>query len=113
MKKILIVDDEPDIRDTLKDLFEDEGFLVELAGNGSEALDALSQRGPHALVVLDLVMPQMDGCQLLAAMKADPQLASIPIILSTSYPGRAPTGVLIVRKPVDANVLINTAKGLC
>ena len=110
--KILVVDDEIGIRETLKDLFEDEGFRVDLACDGKEALRALREHGPHALVVLDLMMPEMNGEELIAAMRADPTLAKTPMIMSTSHPKDAPAGVLLMRKPVDVNVLIDAVNGL-
>jgi CheY-like chemotaxis protein len=112
MAKVLVVDDEVGIRETLKDLFEDEGFEVDLAGDGVEGLKALRTRGPHALVVMDLVMPNMDGRELIDIMRGDPALANIPIIMSTSQPSGAPPGVLLIRKPVDVNVLMNAVNGL-
>jgi CheY-like chemotaxis protein len=112
MAKVLVVDDEVGIRETLKDLFEDEGFEVDLAADGLEGLDALRTRGPHGLVVVDLVMPNMAGDELIDIMRRDPALASIPIIMSTSHPDGAPAGVLLIRKPVDVNVLMNIVNGL-
>jgi two-component system chemotaxis response regulator CheY len=112
MAKVLVVDDEVGIRETLKDVFEDEGFEVDLAADGVEGLQALRTRGPHGLVVLDLVMPKMDGAELIDAMRGDPALAGIPIILSTSHPQQAPSGVSLIRKPVDVNVLIDTVHRL-
>ncbi len=113
MKKLLVVDDEPAIREMLKDFFEDEGYAVDLAADGAEALEALRKSGPYALVLLDLIMPIMNGVQLYDTMKADPALASIPVLISTSHPTRAPAGALVIRKPVDVNILINTVKRLC
>lgn len=110
--KILVVDDEEGIRETLKDLFEDEGWAVELARDGREALEALRRRGPHALVVTDLVMPYMGGAELYDEMKRDAALETIPIIMSTGHPEQAPSGVLLIRKPVDVNVLVNAVRGL-
>jgi CheY-like chemotaxis protein len=112
MAKVLVIDDEVGIRETLKDLFEDEGFQVDLAADGVEGLAALRTRGPHGLVILDLVMPNMGGDELIDIMRGDPTLAKIPVIMSTSHPDEAPPGVLLIRKPVDVNVLINTVNGL-
>ena len=112
MLKILVVDDEEGIRETLKDLFEDEGYAVELAQDGGQALEALRVRGPHALVLTDLVMPNLGGGELYQIMRADPELAQIPVIMSTGHPSEAPPGVLLMRKPVDVNVLVNTVNGL-
>jgi len=112
-RTILIVDDEPALCETLRDLFEDEGFAVDVAADGHAALAALRTGGPPALVLLDLVMPGMPGGELLDAMRADPRFAAVPVIVSTSYPSQAPPGVPMVRKPVDVNVLVNAVKSLC
>lgn len=112
MLKILVVDDEGAIRETLKDLFEDEGYAVDLARDGVEAVEALRERGPVALVFSDLVMPRMSGAELYRTMKADAELAKIPFLMSTGHPTEAPTGVLLIRKPVDVNVLVDTVRGL-
>jgi CheY-like chemotaxis protein len=111
-RKILIVDDEAALRETLRDLFEDEGFAVDVAADGDEGLSALRTHGPHALVVLDLVMPNMDGVEMLRQMRQDSELAAIPVVICTSRPAGAPAGIVIMRKPVDVNVLLNTAYGL-
>ena len=62
-KRILVVDDEPDIRDILRILLEGEGFEVEEANNGREALEKIQKRPPD-LVITDYVMPEMDGEEL-------------------------------------------------
>ncbi|HVZ73174.1 MAG TPA: response regulator [Polyangia bacterium] len=107
-RTVVIVDDEETIRETLRDVFEEEGYAVELATNGVDALAlmrALDER-PH-VVILDLIMPRMDGGAVYAEMKADPALREIPVLISTSDPSRAPSGVLIMRKPVDLAVLLD------
>ena len=81
-KKILIIEDEDEIRDSLQDAFEDEGYVVRCASNGAEGLAALRIERPAA-VILDLLMPLMTGNELYAAMLSDPALAQIPVIVST------------------------------
>lgn len=110
-KTIVVVDDEETICETLKDVFEEEGYAVEVAMNGVEALELL--RGmpvKPGLVILDLLMPRLDGNAVYAAMKADPTLSDIPVVISTSDPSRAPSGVLIMKKPVDLDVLLDTIR---
>jgi len=110
-KTIVVVDDEETICETLKDVFEEEGYAVETATNGVDALTLL--RGmpiKPGMVILDLLMPRMDGNAVYAAMKADPTLLDIPVVISTSDPSRAPSGVLIMRKPVDLDVLLDTVR---
>jgi two-component system, sensor histidine kinase and response regulator len=108
--KVLIVDDEPDIRDSLKDFFKDEGWSVDAAANGAEALDILQAEEPPDVVILDLLMPVLGGNDLYAKMQADPRLAKVPVIISTSDPSRAPSGVLIMKKPVNLDRLLETVE---
>jgi CheY-like chemotaxis protein len=110
-KTNVVVDVEETICETLKDVFEEEGYSVEIAMNGVEALELL--RGmpeKPGLVILDLLMPRLDGNAVYAAMKADPALSDIPVVISTSDPSRAPSGVLIMKKPVDLDVLLDTIR---
>src|SRR4051812_36467952 len=97
--KMLIVDDERNIRDSLEELFVDEGFEVETAGNGVEALERLRAPEKPFVVLLDLIMPVMSGNETYAKMRADPVLAQVPVIVCTSDPARAPTGLPIMKKP--------------
>jgi CheY-like chemotaxis protein len=112
LKSILIVDDDLDIRETLRDAFEHQGYAVAVAGNGKEALDLLACPPRPSAVILDLIMPVMSGQELYAAMQADPTLSRIPIVVSTSDASRAPSGVLIMRKPIDLVRLLATVQSL-
>jgi CheY-like chemotaxis protein len=110
-KTIVVVDDEETICETLKDVFEEEGYAVEVANNGVDALALLRAMKPKpGMVILDLLMPRMDGNAVYAAMKADPTLVDIPVVISTSDPSHAPSGVLIMRKPVDLDLLLDTVR---
>ena len=112
-KIILIVDDDEDIRDSLREAFEDEGYMALTAANGQEALDFLSRGEPQAdAVILDLVLPVIDGSRVYRAMQADPKLSHIPVIISTSNPGRAPAGVVVVPKPLKLDRLLDTVSSL-
>jgi CheY-like chemotaxis protein len=105
-KTVLVVDDEPEIRDSLRDVLEDEGYRVRLAANGEEALAQLRALEPPLAMILDVIMPVMSGTELYAVMQADPQLATVPLIISTSDPSRAPSGPLIMKKPIDLQRLL-------
>jgi CheY-like chemotaxis protein len=78
---ILVVDDDPDIREALQDALEDEGYSVLLAANGAEALTALASRAPPSLILLDLMMPVMDGFTFRAKQLEDPRFASVPVVI--------------------------------
>ena len=97
---VLVVDDEPDVRETLRDLVEMCGCSVMVAANGAEALALLADRRP-CMIILDLLMPVMTGEEMLAAMRREPTLAELPVVISTSAPERAPSGVPVLRKPID------------
>jgi CheY-like chemotaxis protein len=99
-KTVLIVEDDSEIQASLREAFEDNGYTVVIASGGKEALDILTTGSPPHVIVLDLVMPGMTGNDLYAAMQADAVLAKIPVVVSTSDPSRAPSGVLVVPKPV-------------
>jgi CheY-like chemotaxis protein len=109
--KVMIVDDERDIRDTLEEFFRDEGFDVATAANGAEALEQLSKGDDlPGTVLLDLIMPVLGGVEVYARMQADDRLRRVPVIISTSDPSRAPSGVLIMKKPIDLNRLLVAVK---
>lgn len=111
---IVVVDDEETICETLRDVFEEEGYAVEVAMDGVAALELL--RGlavKPRIVILDLLMPRLDGNAVYAAMQEDPALADIPVVISTSDPSRAPSGVLIMKKPVDLDLLLDTVRKAC
>lgn len=110
---ILIIDDDADIRDSLRELFEDEGYAVATAQDGAEALAQLHAGEPPCVVILDLLMPGVSGNEVYAAMQSDPRLARVPVIVSTSDPSRAPSGVLIMRKPINLSGLLGAVRQYC
>lgn len=113
-KTVVVVDDEEGICETLRDVFEDEGYSVGVATNGAQALALLKSLSPKpCIVILDLLMPVLDGNAVYRAMKADPSLAGIPVVISTSDPSRAPSGVLILRKPIVLEVLLGVVRKSC
>ena len=103
--KLLIVDDEADIRDALAEFFEDKGYEVAVAANGADAWDLLVGEALPHVVVLDLTMPVLDGVALYGRMRADPRLGSVRVIIATSDPARAPSGVPTLTKPIDLDRL--------
>ena len=84
--RLLVVEDTPFFRDLEKTYFESVGFRVTLANNGQEALDLLMERpNYYNLVVSDIVMPVMDGYELVKTMKSAEKLSKIPVIALTSF----------------------------
>ena len=80
-KRILVVEDDRDLRETILAALEGEGFDVDTAANGREALDALETRRQTSLILLDLRMPVMDGLEFRRRQLASPLLASVPVVL--------------------------------
>lgn len=80
---ILVVDDEPDVRTLCRVNLEYSGYGVVEAGSGAEALDLVKNRKPD-LVLLDLMMPRMDGWEVLRLLKEDEDTATIPVVLLTA-----------------------------
>jgi len=80
---ILIVDDDPNIVIALEFLMRQAGYAVATAADGRQALDWLASREP-ALMILDVMMPNKNGFEVCAEVRADPRLASLPILMLTA-----------------------------
>ena len=85
-KKILIVDDEPDIVSYLEMVLQDQGYETVTAGNGNEALEMVKQEKP-ALVTLDITMPEASGTWFYKEMRTDPEFVHIPVVIVTAVTG--------------------------
>jgi two-component system response regulator (stage 0 sporulation protein F) len=107
---VLVVDDERNIRETLEDALRDEGYEVAVASNGREALELLAHLPRPLAVVLDMLMPIMSGREVYQAMQQDPRLNDVPVLISTSDPARAPSGVLTMKKPINLTNLLTTVR---
>jgi two-component system chemotaxis response regulator CheY len=84
-RSVLVVDDDDAIREALAELLLDEGFAVHLAKNGREALDWLQQTAePPGVILLDLMMPVMDGRTMLRIRETDPAVRRIPLLVFTA-----------------------------
>jgi CheY-like chemotaxis protein len=110
-RSILIVEDDLDVREALTQVLEFEGYSVVGATNGREALDRLRAGALPSLILLDLMMPVMDGLQFRAAQMRDPSLAHIPVVV-ISADGKvdqkvASLGVAgYMKKPLDVDSLL-------
>jgi two-component system, chemotaxis family, chemotaxis protein CheY len=83
---ILIVDDDADVRESIREALEAEGYRVAAASNGKEALRLLKDDNIRPdLILLDIMMPEMDGWAFRAEQRKDPELASIPVLVFTAY----------------------------
>jgi CheY-like chemotaxis protein len=114
-KKILIVDDEKDILVTLQDLLEMEGYNVVCAFNGENALLKLQEEKPD-LMITDMMMPVMDGIQLINAVRSSSKQAFIPIILmsatATLLQVENKGWNIFIKKPSDIDILLNSIHDL-
>ena len=82
-RSILVVDDEKDLQRLVARVLDDAGFLVALAGDGSEALAKIRAQPPD-LIVLDLMMPEVNGFDVVEALNSRPETASIPVVVVTA-----------------------------
>lgn len=113
---VIVVDDEEEERDFLRQILELEGFEVEGFANGAEALDYLNHSAQPCVIILDLRMPVMNGPQFRAAMLKDPRLAAIPVVLVTALDPTAAAGlsaVRVFRKPIDVDALVGVVRQHC
>jgi len=113
---VFVVDDEDALRESLQEILEEDGYLVLTARDGHEGLRRMRGLRLPSVAVIDLVMPDMDGEELIAAMKADPLLADIPIIVITSHDLSArelPAAVRLLRKPFQPDRLRALIGELC
>jgi CheY-like chemotaxis protein len=102
---VMIVDDDRDIREALGELLREEGYVIEAAWNGLEALKRLHAGFRPNLIILDLMMPVMDGFAFRAEQKQHPDLADIPVIGVTAA-ATFDTDFECLRKPVRFDTLI-------
>jgi CheY-like chemotaxis protein len=110
---ILVVDDDPDIRESIADVLGDEGYNVRVAANGREALAELQARAP-CMVVLDLMMPIMDGWQVASSMERDPRWTQIPVCIVSAWAERAPASArCVLSKPLSLQQLLDVVLKQC
>jgi CheY-like chemotaxis protein len=120
-KYVLIVDDDPDLVETVCMMLENKGYEVGKAYDGVEGEEAIKERQPD-LLVLDVMMPRKDGYQLCAELKADSATRDIPVILLTAVGEAVPTTSYThaqgmsteaeeyIPKPVDSKTLVEAVE---
>jgi CheY-like chemotaxis protein len=116
--ELLVVDDDYDIRDTLRDVLSDVGVTIAFAGDGIEALAYLRAHAHPRLILLDLMMPRCDGPTFRAEQRQDPALADIPVVVLSADSriadkSRALEAAGYLRKPVDLERLTNVVTKYC
>jgi CheY-like chemotaxis protein len=108
----LIVDDETDFRTLLGEVLREEGYVVVDAADGAHALQILDCLIPDVMI-LDLLMPVMDGWELYAVVERRSELASVPVVFLSAVSQQAPeSGSLIVKKPLDLRGLTALLKAI-
>lgn len=114
-KTIFIIEDEPGIRDFLSRLLELEGYKTVTASNGHSALEMLKDMPPPDLILLDVVMPEMNGLEFMKALKEDHVLVTIPVAIVSAHdqPEGADSAKTFIKKPVDIDALLKFIKEWC
>ena len=113
---ILVVEDDHDIRVSVRMVLEDEGYQVLTVTNGRMALDLLDRVSDEpCLILLDLMLPVMDGWHFAAHLREHPRFAGIPIVIMSAYETPPPPAgaVGFVKKPVDTEALLHLVSLHC
>ena len=114
---VLVVDDDDDLRETICDVLEDDGFAAASAANGKEALDYLRSSPRPAMILLDLSMPVMDGVTFRELQRSDPAFAEIPVVVFSAAASLAEKcrdlGVEVLKKPLKLEQLLAVVARYC
>jgi CheY-like chemotaxis protein len=114
-KCVLIVEDEKDIRSALQIILEEEGYDVFVASSGRAALELMPRIPKPSLILLDLMMPDMNGWEFCEVLSQDDCYASIPVMVVTAYPDKAKLKDIkcteLLKKPIDLDILLPKVKG--
>jgi CheY-like chemotaxis protein len=117
VRSVLLVDDDDDMRASVSELLTLEGFLVHTARNGQDALDLLYTIDAPALILLDFMMPVMNGSQFLAAKRRDARLRAIPVAILSAWTrewtGEALGVNHVLAKPIAPESLIALVAQYC
>ena len=116
--EVLVVDDDRDIREVLAEVLQDEGYSVALAVNGADALRYLRSGGSPRVILLDLMMPIMDGWRFRSEQLQDPALGRIPVIVLTADGGAKEKAATLkategITKPVRLDALLSAVARVC
>jgi CheY-like chemotaxis protein len=113
---VLIVEDDADLREMMAQLLSLEGYRTQTVANGVEALDVLQRGDRPDLILLDLMMPVMDGWEFRRRQIQDPRIADVPVVvLSALDPSRAVdlAGAAFLKKPLDFDRLLDLVRRFC
>lgn len=113
-RSVLVVEDDEDIRAAIAEILEGEGYEVAIAANGSEALEELQHMPRPCLILLDLMMPVMNGHEFLGRIREMPRMQAVPVLVLTAVSTEAPPGARgLLRKPFIVEELLDAVVGLC
>jgi len=114
-RTILVVEDDEAIRESLQEALESDGYEVFTAEDGKLGLEMLDRMPRPCLILLDLMMPVMNGWQFLEKMKEDTALATIPVVAVTAAGDRGKTAPadMLIKKPVDLDNLLSVIEKFC
>jgi CheY-like chemotaxis protein len=114
-KIILVVEDDEGIRETLKFALELDGYKVSTAANGQEGIELLQTIPKPGLILLDLMMPVMDGWGFIAALEKDMAFSTIPVVVVSAFADKAKTirAAEIITKPMNFEHLMEVVKKYC
>ena len=117
-RTVLLVEDDLGIRETIAELLSEEGYGVTCAANGAEALAVLAHGGAPAVILLDLMMPVMNGWEFRSAIRNDPRLAHIPVIvlsagLAADQRSSTLEAAAFLPKPIEDGKLLDAVERCC
>jgi CheY-like chemotaxis protein len=111
---VLIVEDEEDLRELMRDALQMRGYTVVTAEEGTDALRKIDDIGRPCLILLDLLMPGMNGWDFFDKVRERPELASVPVIIHSSASSRAPLGATrVLQKPLAFESLLTVVAEYC
>lgn len=111
---VLLVEDEANLREMMADALAARGYSVVTAEEGQEALQKLEGMEPPCVILLDLLMPGMNGWDFFERLRAFPELASVPVIIHSSATSRPPDGAArVVKKPLGFERLLSIIGEYC
>ena len=112
--EVLVIDDDDGVRESIRMALELEDYAVREAHDGQEGLETLRRERRPCVILLDLMMPVMNGWQFLGALRRDPSLPDPPVVVVSAVPDAAPEGaVAVLRKPFNLDRLLEVVAKYC